>query len=388
MDEIVIGAATRTSLFALQDVTSKMTRVQARLATGKRVNGPIDDPAAFFTASSLNARAASLNALMDGINGAQKTIEAANTGIAAIKSLLNSAKSLANQALASPDTLVEIAGTNTIALTAATQIASTAGSATLFKAGDEVTVDDGTTTATYTAADGDTVQDVLDAINNTANLKVDASLNSSGQIVLTATDTVDVTVAATLTGAGTLNGVAGLTAATTEFEVNTTRQSYAQQFDAVREQIDQAVQDAGYNGTNLLASDNLTVTFNETGTSKLTLTGDAFTATDLGVAASVGDFQLDSAIDAAIDAVTAAVTELEAKATVFSSNSAIVDTRQEFTESLAATLTAGADRLVATDLDEDSAVLLALQTRQQLISTMLSLNSENTQNSLRMFGLA
>jgi len=38
-----------------------------------------------------------------------------------------------------------------------------------------VTVSDGTTTATYTAANGDTSQTLLNAVNNTANLKVTAS---------------------------------------------------------------------------------------------------------------------------------------------------------------------------------------------------------------------
>ena len=387
MSDITIGAAARTSLNSLRDITGQMARAQKRLATGNRINSPIDGPAAYFTASALRSRAAALNGLMDGISAAQKTVEAANTGIAAIQSLLNSAKSLANQALQSADTLVEVTGTNTSALTAGTQIASAGGSATNFKAGDQVTVDDGTTTATYTAVDGDTVQDFLDAINDTANLKVDASLNSSGQIVLTATDTVDVTVGATLDGAGgaTLNSVSGLTAGTTDFEINTTRQSYAQQFDAVLDQIDQVVQDAGYNGTNLLTGGSLEVIFNETGTSSLTIAGGDFAAADLGVNGSVGQFQLDSAINSAVDAVNAALTTIKAQSTVFESNAAVVTTRQDFTKNLAATLTTGADDLVVSDTNEDAALLLALQTRQQMVATMLSLTASDAQSALRLF---
>jgi len=387
MSDIMIGAAARTSLNSLRDITNQMAQAQKRLATGKRINSPIDGPAAYFTASALRARAATLNGLMDGISAAQKTIEAANAGIAAIETLLTSAKSLANKALESADTLVTVTGDNGTALTAGTQIASTAGSATLFKAGDQVTVNDGTTTATYTAVDGDTVQDVLDAINNTANLKVEASLNGSGQIVLTATDTVDVTVGATINGAGgaTLNSVSGLTAGTTEFEINTTRQSYAQQFDAVLEQIDQVVQDAGYNGTNLLTGGDLSVTFNETGTSSLTIAGGEFSAADLDVDGAVGQFQLDSAISSAVDAVDAALVTIEAQSTVYQSNAAIITTREDFTEGLVATLTTGADDLVASDVNEDAALLLALQTRQQMVATMLSLTAGDAQNVLRLF---
>ena len=75
-----------------------------------------------------------------------------------------------------------MAGNYSGTLTTSSQIASAGGSATRFRAGDVVTVSDGTTTATYTAVNGDTVQTFLDTINNTANLKIDASLNSNGDI--------------------------------------------------------------------------------------------------------------------------------------------------------------------------------------------------------------
>ncbi|MGI8527026.1 MAG: hypothetical protein ACR2K5_12770 [Pseudolabrys sp.] len=44
----------------------------------------------------------------------------------------------------------------------------------------------GTTTATYTAASNDTLQTFTNAINNTAGIKVTASLNSSARSSLTA----------------------------------------------------------------------------------------------------------------------------------------------------------------------------------------------------------
>jgi flagellin-like hook-associated protein FlgL len=151
-------------------------------------------------------------------------------------------------------------------------------------------------------------------------------------------------------------------------------------------QIDQVAQDAGYNGTNLLAGGSLSVLFNETGTSSLTITGGDFGATDLGVNATTGNFQLDSEINSAVSAVDAALTTIEAQSSVFSSNAAIISTRQDFTKGLAATLNNGADDLVATDINEDAAQLLALQTRQQLTVTMLSLTQGREQGVLRLFG--
>ena len=385
MNDIILGPAAKTSLNSLRDITTQMTRVQKHLATGRRINSPIDGPAAFFTASALQSRAATLTGLLDDITSAQKTVEAANNGIAAIESLLNSAKSLANQALQSADTLVEITGDYDGTLTAGTQIASTAGSATLFEAGDQVTVSDGTTTATYTAADGDTVQDFLDAVNNTANLKVEASV-SDGQIVLTATDTVDVTVGSTVGGTGTLNSVIGLSGGTTSFEINTTRQGLAQQFNDVLTQIDQIAQDAGYNGNNLLAGGSLSVLFNETGTSSLSITGGDFSASDLGVVSVSGNFQLNSEIENAVTSISAALNSIEAQAATFSSNAYIISTRQDFTRNMVTTLSNGADDLVAADINESAAQLLALQTRQQLALTTLSLTQNQGASVLRLFG--
>jgi flagellin len=386
MSDIMIGAAARASLISLQQITNDMTRVHKRLATGNRINSPIDGPASYFTASDLRARAAALNGLMDGIFSAERTIEAANNAIAAIETLLNSAKSVALEALQTPVTFVTITGSRS-GMTLSTQIASGSGSLTRFEAGDQVTVSDGTTTATYTAVNGDDVDDFLDAINNTANLQVEASLDSDGRIVLEATSNVDVTIAATMDGSGgaTLDSVLGLTEGTTEFEPNTTRQSLAQQFDTLLDQIDQMAQDAGYNGVNLLAGGDLSVIFNETGTSKLTMAGGDFAAADLGVNPSSDEFQLDSAIDSAVAAVEAALTTIETQSTVFEANAAVISARQDFTENLSATLTSGADDLVLSDPNEDVAMLLALQTRQQLAATVLSLVNSEEQNALRLF---
>ena len=49
------------------------------------------------------------------------------------------------------------------------------------------------------------------------------------------------------------------------------------------------------------------------------------------------------------------------------------------------TLQTGADNLVLADSNEEAANLLALQTRQQLSTTALSLASQADQNVLRLF---
>ncbi len=387
MGDIALGAAARQSLASLQSIASQMGVIQKRLATGKRVNGPADDPAAYFTSMGLSTRASALSGLMDGISSAQSTLDAANNGIAAIQSLINSAQSIANQTLATATNFVKVTGANSSALSTGTQIASTAGSSTRFRAGDVVTVNDGTTTATYTAVNGDTVQTFLNAINNTANLKVTASLNASGQIAFQATSNVNVTLGATLAGTGTLTSVIGHTAATTNFTASAARQSLAQQFDLLRTQIDQAIGDASFNGVNLLSGGSLDVVFNESGTSKLTLGGTTLSATGLGIAAATNEFQTDTDVNTALTNLTAALTSLQSQSAILGSKSNIMKARQDFTKSLVDQLRSGADALVVVDADEESAQLIALQTRQQMAASLLSISQGSAQSALRMFGL-
>jgi flagellin len=63
----------------------------------------------------------------------------------------------------------------------------------------------------------------------------------------------------------------------------TTRATLAAQFNTIRTQIDQLAADSGYNGKNFLKSDTLSVLFNETGTSSMTVTGFLATSSGLGI---------------------------------------------------------------------------------------------------------
>ena len=63
----------------------------------------------------------------------------------------------------------------------------------------------------------------------------------------------------------------------------------------------------------------------------------------------------------------------------------IIETRQNFTESLINVLETGADNLVLADMNEESANYLALQTRQQLAINSLALASQSAQSVLKLF---
>ena len=382
-----LSGKARANLLALQLVSNDIDDVQKRLATGKRVNSAFDDPSAFFISSSLNSRAASLNQLVDNVGGVKKAVDAANNGIQAITSLLTTAQGLATSALQSANTLVKVNGTNGTALTTASVIATTGGSASRLKAGDTITVNDGTTTGTYTAANNDTVQTLLNAINGTSGLKATASLSSNGQITFSATSTNNITIGSTVGGAGTLVGVTGLSNGTTSFTTNALRTSYAAQFDALRTQIDSVVSDASFNGINLLSGGSRTVTLNETGSATVTLSGANISSSNLGVVASTNNFQIDTDITTSLANITSALAALQSQTSSLGNSSAILEARSQFNRSMAATLLAGADDLVNSDSTADGSLLLALQSRQQLAATSLSLTSSSDKIALRLFGL-
>ena len=165
----------------------------------------------------------------------------------------------------------------------------------------------------------------------------------------------------------------------------TVRSTLSDQFDAIRTQIDQLAGDSGFNGTNLLDGDDLTVTLNESGTSSTTVTGVTDDSSGLSVAAAANNWADTAAITAASTDLTAALSTLRSQAQTLGSNLSVVQIRQEFTKATISTLQAGSAALTLADSNQEGANLLALQTRQQLSTTALSLASQADQNVLRLF---
>ncbi len=179
----------------------------------------------------------------------------------------------------------------------------------------------------------------------------------------------------------------------------TNRQALGQQFNTLRAQLIDVAEDSGFNGTNLLAGNTLTVQFNEAGTNTLAQTGVDWTTGGTaavsiavaGVAAGAGDW--DNAtlatgatnITTSVNAVNTALSTLRTQAAAFGSSLNIVKTREEFTKEMIANLKGGADNLVLADINEESANLLTLQTRQQLGVQALSLANQSQQSVLRLF---
>lgn len=374
---VTLSAGVRQALSSLQSTTAQAQVVQNRLATGKKVNSALDNPASFFTASGLNNRASDLGRLLDDMTQSIKTLEAADKGIKAITKLVENAQSIAKQARSSASANVAVTGS-----------AAPSASYVVAAGGGNIAFGVNGTTQTVALAAGDDVATIIDKVND-ADVGVKASLNSDGEVVFEGLGGESFTVRSTGSTASILTGL-NITGSDTEAtqaagEENVTRANLAADFDAIRTQIDQLAKDAGYNGTNLIAGDTLKVIFNEDGTSSLTVKGANLDSAGLSISASAGEFQANSDIDAAITELKAATDTLRSQAATFGANLSVVQNRQDFTKGMIDTLTSGADALVVADSNEEGASLLALNTRAQLSQTALSLASQQDQAVLRLF---
>jgi flagellin-like hook-associated protein FlgL len=185
----------------------------------------------------------------------------------------------------------------------------------------------------------------------------------------------------------TLSGGTGAT-------LSTVRQSLLNQFNNLRSQLDKIASDSGYNGINLLNGDKLHVNFNETGSSFIDVqatdtSGAAFSinSANLSINAQTStDFASNATLDTLGSTLTTALTTLRTQASSLGSQLSVVQTRQDFTKSMINTLQTGSDNLVLADTNEEGANLLALQTRQSLSTTALSLSAQADQAVLRLFG--
>jgi flagellin-like hook-associated protein FlgL len=168
----------------------------------------------------------------------------------------------------------------------------------------------------------------------------------------------------------------------------TTQASLATQFNTLLTQIGQLAGDSGFNGVNLLAGNTLSINLDETGNSSISVSGVNYTNANnspLSVANATNNWASASDITAASTALSTALTSLQSESQTLSSSLSTVQIRQDFTNSMINTLQTGSDNLTLADSNEEGANLLALQTRQQLSTTALSLAAQSDQNVLRLF---
>ena len=248
-----------------------------------------------------------------------------------------------------------------------------------------------TTAATTTdgvaeiAAAAKSVDALVSEINNNADLKgkVRAS-NDNGKLRIENQSTQELDV----DGVSSSGAIDGVSTDTAKIDGNSVRADLADQFNELRDQLDKLADDASFNGINLLRGDNLKLTFNETGTSTIdiqTKEGASINAANLGVLnIEAEDLDSDTNIDTLLGNLKTALNDVRSQSSTFGSNLSVVQNRQDFTKNMINTLQTGAANLTLADMNEEAANLLALQTRQSLSSSSLSLASQADQSVLQL----
>ncbi len=203
----------------------------------------------------------------------------------------------------------------------------------------------------------------------------------------------------------TMKGIAESIATQTTAE----KVSSTEQFNEIGNQISSLIEDASYNGINLLNStaNSLDVSFSDRAGSELNLAGADLNSTTVSDAALFENVAFDSNLDflgvstlgvniqgfsvattSDIDTITQsiddAVSRLQSLANSYGSYVSVLESRSEFTENYISTLEEGADKLTLADLDEESANLTALQTRQELSVETLAISGEMERYTLKL----
>ena len=344
MADISLTASMRSNLLSLQQTQSLMDTTQERLSTGKKVNSAIDNPSSYYTAQSLTNRASDLSSLLDSMGQAVQTIQAANEGIEAITEFASQAKAIANSANDTSDvTSVE----------------------NYMKQFDEI----------------------LEQINGIAKDSGYKGVNLLGgkdqelKVVFNEDRSSSLTVKGdeadakglgmnAATGAWTAEAKKG---AATEFKTKTqiADQAYVYGTDG---KVYQATKQIEATNTDDIAA---LVAKGDLVETDYKLSDDKSQAIEVTIS--------KDKINTSITEVEDAVSKLRNMASVFGNNYSIVENREEFTENLINVLEEGADKLTLADMNEESANMLALQTRQQLAINSLSLASQAAQSVLSLF---
>jgi flagellin len=216
-----------------------------------------------------------------------------------------------------------------------------------------------------------------------------ASINSTGQISITTTNNAASSTIGAVTTTGTGNPFASLPAAAAPVadpNSQATRASLVAQYNQVLQQINTTAQDSSFNGINLLNGDTLDMTFDETGASKLSISGVTFNDAGLGLSSlSVGnDFLDNNSANSVLSQLTQASTTLRTEASALGSNLSIVEIRQDFNKSLINVLQTGASNLTLADPNEEAANSQALSTRQSIAVSALALANQSQQSVLQL----
>jgi flagellin len=166
------------------------------------------------------------------------------------------------------------------------------------------------------------------------------------------------------------------------------RQALNEDFTALRDQITSIINNAEFNGFNLVdgSTTQITALASADGTKKITVAAQNMSlGGSIVTVASTGSISTQAKASTMISTVEASLTNVDSALAQLSSGAKKFSIQATFVSNLSDTLTTGIGNLVDADMATESAQLTALQTKQQLGVQALSIANSSPQIVLSLF---
>lgn len=444
MMDTTLSQIQRNVLYAIKRTSSSISQTQLALASGKKVQSALDSPQNYFASKALVNQADDLSKLLDGISTSIRTIQETNIGVETMLKLIDNAEALVEEGLiklfprtdevADPEAIQYIidknpgnpyfAQTNNF-YQGTTDFASwSTASANAAQAGLNGVPELKGHLATITSqAENDFVFGLLTSSSwlGGSDNEVEGQWRwvegpeAGQQFWQGLVGGSAVNGAYTNWGAGEPNQFFGpgnpenyahmradgfwndlpqtdnlnyiiewggdLFIQNPDINVSSEAMDYRRDYLALMGQIDAISEDASFRGYQLLRNDNLETKFNRDYTSLLQTEG--MDATTIGLGLTNDNFISKTEMTKILTELREARNTLRNYSASIQNDLSIITSRRDFIEENINTYLAGADDLTVADMNEKGAEMLALQTREQLQFTVLSLTSNN--NILNLF---
>lgn len=425
----ILNSSQANQLTAIKSTRRTLDEVQLNLATGRDVNSALDNPQNFFEARSHDNRANDLSALIDNISQTIRTAELTDEGIRAALQLIDQAEALLEKAQeelryvdGDPDTGFTFDGASDFTSYSGGQdsgapvtvIGDNEGvllQGNVWKRADlnyEITADTilrfdfQSTEIPEIAAIGfdndsnfsnnsehfflygtqrggisyaaPTTQFEYDGSGDTVTIEIDIGSYFTGNfsgIHFINDDDVNPTGNSSYQNIRLFEAGASSIVAEEPSQVEFFENEYAK----IVDQLDALVEDATYRGVGLINNTDMRTYFNETRSTFIDIKG--IDATSSGLGLTQRRFSSADNLQRSLDQVREAKEELRSYSRTLSSDLNTIKIRRSHTLSKISNLQSARDDLIVADQNEQGSKLLALQTRQQIQVTTLSLSASD-----------
>jgi len=399
MSDINLSLSARANLNSLQTTRSLLDRTSNRLATGLKVNAPIDNAPAFFAAQALNFRASNYDTAQANINQTVKSLETAIVGLQAVSKLVQNAQGI----LTNLKTAASSAATETLRgqynsilaqIDLQTRDASYQGVNLINNATQTLTLSfsntPGVVDLSVSAIRSDSAGLFLSTIaqglffqlqttiasqesrTSVASVASTASLASRDSVAAVAARASTANVAAAASVASAASSASIPSNATNGFSVPS--QSSVPSVESVPSIASRAAVSA--------VQQSVSAPSVETTGSVASVASAASLPSAAGATVAGVNLNLITATELAVGQ---ALSTLSASQSTLGSTNAILSVRLQFTQSYVSTLQGGASLLTVADLNSESANLTSLQTQQSLGIVSLQISTQAQQSVLRLF---